>query len=48
MLLNGRQMITFEVYRWNNAQGGMRFAFPPYGLIFSRKNIFLGLKDKKS
>ena len=25
-------MITFEVYRWDNAHGGMRFAFPPYGL----------------
>jgi alkylation response protein AidB-like acyl-CoA dehydrogenase len=25
-------MITFEVRRRNNANGGMRFAFPPYGL----------------
>jgi len=27
-------MIMFEVWRWNNANanGGMRFAFPPYGL----------------
>ena len=22
----------FRVFRWNNAKGGMRFAFPPYGL----------------
>jgi len=25
------QMITFEVQGWDNAKGGMRFAFPPYG-----------------
>jgi hypothetical protein len=25
-------MITFAVLRWNNAKGGMRGAFPPYGL----------------
>ena len=25
-------MITFEVYRGNNAKGGMRCAFPPYDL----------------
>jgi len=31
--LTGLKMITFEVYRWNNAKGGMRYAFPPYGLI---------------
>jgi len=30
--LNGRQMMTFGVWRWNEAKGGMRFAFPPYGL----------------
>jgi hypothetical protein len=29
--LNGRQIITFGVYRGNDAKGGMRFAFPPYG-----------------
>jgi hypothetical protein len=27
----GRQMITFGIWRWNDAKGGMRFAFPPYG-----------------
>jgi hypothetical protein len=31
-------MITFAVWRWNNAKGGMRFAFPPYGL---RADFFL-------
>ena len=35
MTLNGGQMITFKVLRWNNAKGGMRFAFPPYGLFQS-------------
>jgi hypothetical protein len=30
--LNGGQMMTFGVWRWNEAKGGMRFAFPPYGL----------------
>jgi hypothetical protein len=25
-------MITFGAWRWNDAKGGMRFAFPPYGL----------------
>jgi len=25
-------MITFGVWSWNDAKGGMRFAFPPYGL----------------
>ncbi len=25
-------MTTFGVWRWNDAKGGMRFAFPPYGL----------------
>jgi hypothetical protein len=24
-------MTTFGVWRWNDAKGGMRFAFPPYG-----------------
>jgi hypothetical protein len=24
-------MMTFGVWRWNDAKGGMRFAFPPYG-----------------
>ena len=28
----GRRMIRFEVWRWKNAKGGMRYAFPPYGL----------------
>jgi hypothetical protein len=23
-------MMAFSVWRWNNAKGGMRFAFPPY------------------
>jgi len=23
--------MTFGVWRWNEAKGGMRFAFPPYG-----------------
>jgi len=23
-------MMTFGVWRWNGADGGMRFAFPPY------------------
>jgi hypothetical protein len=32
MSLNGRQMIRCEVWKWNNAKGGMRFAFPPYEL----------------
>jgi hypothetical protein len=27
------QMITFEVQGWDNSKGGMRFAFPPYGLL---------------
>jgi hypothetical protein len=27
-------MMTFGVWRWNDAKGGMRFAFPPYGLIW--------------
>jgi len=31
MTLNGRQMMTFGVWRWNEAKGGMRCAFPPYG-----------------
>jgi REP element-mobilizing transposase RayT len=31
LTLNGRRMITFGVWRWNDAKGGMRFAFPPYG-----------------
>ena len=30
--LSGRRMMTFGVWRWNDAKGGMRFAFPPYGL----------------
>jgi hypothetical protein len=25
-------MMTFGFWRWNDAKGGMRFAFPPYGL----------------
>jgi hypothetical protein len=25
-------MMTFSVWRWNDAKGGMRFAFPPHGL----------------
>jgi hypothetical protein len=29
--LDGRQMITFGVWRWIDTKGGMRFAFPPYG-----------------
>ena len=32
MTLIGVRMITFAVWRWINAKGGMRFAFPPYGL----------------
>jgi hypothetical protein len=24
-------MMAFDVWRWNDAKGGMRFAFPPYG-----------------
>jgi hypothetical protein len=28
--LKGAQMITFELQGWDNAKGGMRFAFPPY------------------
>ncbi|MCJ7818912.1 MAG: hypothetical protein MUP25_03720, partial [Syntrophales bacterium] len=28
---NGPQMITFGVQIWNDAKGGMCFAFPPYG-----------------
>jgi hypothetical protein len=32
MPLNGQQMITFSVWRWNDTKGGMRFAFPPYEL----------------
>jgi hypothetical protein len=31
--LSGRQMMTFSGWRWNDAKGGMRFAFPPYGLL---------------
>jgi hypothetical protein len=34
--LEWAQMITFEVQGWDNAKGGMRFAFPPYEL----KTIF--------
>jgi hypothetical protein len=30
--LEWAQMITFEVQGWDNSKGGMRFAFPPYGL----------------
>ena len=30
--VNGRQMITFEVYRWKNAKAGKRNAFRAYGL----------------
>ena len=37
--LIGRRMITFGVYRENNAQGGMRFAFPPYGPLIKRLTI---------
>jgi hypothetical protein len=29
-------MMTFEVWRWNNAKGGMRFAFPPYGFCIKK------------
>ncbi|MCJ7819272.1 MAG: hypothetical protein MUP25_05545 [Syntrophales bacterium] len=29
--LSGRRLIMFGVWRWNDAKGGMRFAFPPYG-----------------
>jgi hypothetical protein len=32
MTLKGRRKITIGVYRWNDDHGGMRFAFPPYGL----------------
>jgi len=32
MTLNGRRMTKFGVWRWNDAKGGMRCAFPPYGL----------------
>ena len=38
--LNGRQMITFEDWKWNNANGGMRFAFPPYGLGVKTSGVF--------
>ena len=24
--------MAYAVWRWNTANGGMRFAFPPYGL----------------
>jgi hypothetical protein len=34
MPLNGRQMLMFGVWRWNDTKGGMRFAFPPYGPPF--------------
>jgi hypothetical protein len=40
--LNGRQMITFGCWRWNDAKGGMRFAFPPYG----PDKIKLGKEDR--
>jgi hypothetical protein len=30
IILYGRQMIAFEVWRWNKAKGGRRSAFPPY------------------
>lgn len=40
MTLKGRRQITIRVYRWNNAHGGMRFAFPlrvtGYGLNIIR------------
>jgi hypothetical protein len=29
-------MMTFGVWRWNDAKGGMRFAFQPYGSGGSR------------
>ena len=31
--LSGRQIMTFVVWRWIDAKGGMRFTFPPYGPI---------------
>jgi hypothetical protein len=38
-------MMTFSVWRWNEAKGGIRFAFPPYGSDKSSKNS--GLRGKK-
>jgi hypothetical protein len=35
-------MVTFEAWKWNNANGGMRFAFPPYGLTEIRLGLTLG------
>ncbi|MFA4904413.1 MAG: hypothetical protein WC600_16890 [Desulfobaccales bacterium] len=31
-----------EVYIWDNAKGGMRFAFPPYGLHQSTQEELQG------
>jgi hypothetical protein len=45
IILSGRQMMTFGVWRWNDAKGGIRFAFPPYGSDKSSKNS--GLRGKK-
>ena len=36
--ISGRLMMMFGVRRWNNAKGGMRFAFPPYGTTPSQSS----------
>ena len=43
--LNGRRMITFGVYRGNDAKGGMRFAFPPYGLFYEERKPDYRIKN---
>src|SRR4030042_6845921 len=45
--LNGQQMITFEVHRWHNAKGGMRCAFPPYGLRATEFGMGSGVTCRK-
>jgi hypothetical protein len=49
MTLNGRQMITFEIYGCNKANGKMCFAFQPYGAAVLVKLIDNhGLKQSSS